>query len=107
MEPSAGVLIAVTVAALAALLGYGLVDAWRYALRDAAPLPLIGMLRLHGLSPGEAQESLGSQGLAEAAQRCAFCASGSDCAGHVVAGRSAPATCPNASLFAELSRPLV
>ena len=100
-------LIAVAVAAVAALLGYGLVDAWRYAFRDATPLPLIGMLRLQGLSAGEAQASLGRQALAEAAQRCAFCASASECAGHVAAGRPAPASCPNAGLLAELSLPRV
>jgi hypothetical protein len=107
MEPSAGVLIAVTVAVVAALLGYGLVDAWRYAFHDATRLPLIGMLRLHGLTPGEAQAMLGRQALALAARRCAFCASGPDCAGQVADSSPAPASCPNAGLFAELGQPRV
>jgi hypothetical protein len=104
METSSSTLMVLAVAAVAALLAYGLADAWRYALRRA-PLPLLGMLRQGGVSPGEAQEALGRQRLRVAARRCALCASGSWCAELVKAGMEAPIDCPNALLFAELRRP--
>jgi hypothetical protein len=104
METSSSTLIVLTVAALAALLAYGLADAWRYAFRRA-PLPLLGMLRQGGVSPGEAQAVLGRDGLTDATRRCALCASGSMCAELVSAGMQAPIDCPNLPLLAELRRP--
>jgi len=104
METSSSTFFVLTVGAIAALLAYGLADAWRYAFRKAPP-PLLGMLRQGGVSPGEAQEVLGRNGLTDATRRCALCASGSWCAELVKAGMAAPIDCPNASLFAELRLP--
>jgi len=106
METSTSTLLVLAVAAVVALLAYGLGDAWRYALRRA-PLPLLGMLRQGGVSPGEAQEALGRDRLSVAARRCALCASGSRCVELVNAGMEAPIDCPNAPLLAELRRPRV
>jgi hypothetical protein len=100
MEPSFNVLIFAPLAAVAALLGYGLVDAWRRVLRDSAPLPLFDILRREGLSPGEAQDALGAEALAYATRRCTLCATGGDCSARLAAG-----DCPNAGLFAELRQP--
>lgn len=91
--------------AVSVLLGYALASAWRQALRDPAPLPLNGMLRNQGLSPGEAQDAAGLEALAYAARRCAFCASGADCRRRVAAGTPPPAHCPNGAMFARLTRP--
>jgi len=104
MDTSSSTSIVLAVAAVAALLAYGLGDAWRYAFRRA-PLPLFGMLRQGGVSPGEAQEVLGRDRLSVAARRCALCASGSWCAELVNAGMAAPIDCPNAPLLSELRRP--
>jgi hypothetical protein len=101
------VLIAVALVTVLALLAYGLADAWRYAFRVAAPLPLLDMLRFEGVSPDEAREALGSDGLAQAARRCALCASGACCAELAKAGMPAPIDCPNLPLFAGLRRPRV
>jgi hypothetical protein len=99
MEPFVNVLVFATLAALAALLGYGLFDAWRRVLRESTPLPLFDLLRGAGLSPGEAQDALGAEALAYAARRCTLCVGGADCSARLAAG-----DCPNASLFAELRR---
>jgi hypothetical protein len=104
METSSSTLLVLTLGAVAALLVYGLPDAWRYALRKA-PLPLLGMIRQGGVSPGEAQSVLGREALSGAAQRCAHCANGSWCAELVKAGMAAPIDCPNKPLLDELRRP--
>jgi len=104
METSSSTLLVLSLAAVAALLLYGLPETWRYAFRKA-PLPLLGMLRQGGVSPGEAQEALGRDRLSVAARRCALCASGSRCVELVNAGMEAPIDCPNAPLLAELRRP--
>ena len=104
MESSGSTLIVLTLGAVAALLLYGLPDAWRYVSRKSS-LPLLGMLRQSGVSPGEAQAVLGRNGLSDATRRCVHCASGSWCAELVKAGMEAPIDCPNALLFAELRRP--
>jgi hypothetical protein len=101
------VLLSVTLLAVIVLIGYGLANAWRHALRDNAPLPLYGMLRHQGLTPVEAGDELGVEALAYAARRCAFCGSGAECRQRVAAGQAAPADCPNAALFERLSRPVV
>jgi hypothetical protein len=100
MEPSFNVLLFAPLAAVAALLGYALFDAWRRVLRDSAPLPLFDILRREGLSPGEAQDALGAEALAYATRRCTLCAAGGDCSARLAAG-----DCPNAGLFAELRQP--
>jgi hypothetical protein len=104
METSGSTLLVLAVAAVAALLAYGLPDAWRYAFRKAR-LPLLGMLRQAGVSPGEAQQALGRGTLSDAARRCALCTNGSWCAELEKAGMAAPLDCPNAALFAELRLP--
>jgi hypothetical protein len=104
METSSSTLLVLALGAVAALLVYGLPDAWRYAFRKA-PLPLLGMLRQGGVSPGEAQQALGRDRLSVAARRCALCASGSWCGELVKAGMEAPIDCPNAPLLAELRQP--
>ena len=100
MEPFVNVLIFAPLAAVAALVGYGLCDAWRRVLRETTPLPLFDLLRREGLSPGEAQDALGAEALAYAARRCTLCVTGAECSARLAAG-----DCPNASLFAELRRP--
>jgi hypothetical protein len=100
VEPSFNVLIFAPLAAVAALLGYALFDAWRRVLRDSTPLPLFDVLRREGLSPGEAQDALGAEALAYATRRCTLCATGNDCSARLAAG-----DCPNAGLFAELRQP--
>ena len=100
MEPFVNVLIFAPLAAVAALVGYGLFDAWRRVLRETTPLPLFDLLRREGLSPGEAQDALGAEALAYAARRCTLCVTGAECSARLAAG-----DCPNASLFAELRRP--
>jgi hypothetical protein len=100
MEPFFNVLIFAPLAAVAALLGYALFDAWRRVLRDSTPLPMFGILSREGLSPGEAQEQLGAEALAYATRRCTLCATGGDCNARLAAG-----DCPNAGLFAELRQP--
>src|SRR3970040_1295422 len=100
MEPYFNVLIFAPLAGVAALLGYGLFDAWRRMFRDSTPLPLFDLLRREGLSPGEAQEQLGAEALAYATRRCTLCATGGDCSARLAAG-----DCPNAGLFAELRQP--
>jgi len=97
MEPYFNVLLFVPLAAVAALLGYGLYDAWRRVLRNSTPLPMFDILRREGLSPGEAQEQLGAEALAYATRRCTLCATGGDCSARLAAG-----DCPNAGLFAQL-----
>jgi hypothetical protein len=97
MEPYFNVLLFVPLAAVAALLGYGLYDAWRRVLRNSTPLPMFGILSREGLSPGEAQEQLGAEALAYATRRCTLCATGGDCSARLAAG-----DCPNAGLFAQL-----
>jgi hypothetical protein len=100
MEPFFNVLIFAPLAAVAALLGYALFDAWRRVLRDSMPLPMFGILSREGLSPGEAQDALGAEALAYATRRCTLCAAGGDCNARLAAG-----DCPNAGLFAELRQP--
>ena len=100
MEPTFNVLIFAPLAAVAALMGYALFDAWRRVLHDSTPLPLFDLLSREGLSPGEAQEQLGAEALAYATRRCTLCATGGDCSARLAAG-----DCPNAGLFAELRRP--
>ena len=100
MEPFFNVLIFAPLAAVAALLGYALFDAWRRVLCDSMPLPMFGILSREGLSPGEAQEQLGAEALAYATRRCTLCAAGGDCNARLAAG-----DCPNAGLFAELRQP--
>lgn len=100
MEPYFNVLIFAPLAAFAALLGYGLFDAWRRVLRNSTRLPMFGILRREGLSPGEAQEQLGAEALAHATRRCTLCATGDDCSARLAAG-----DCPNAGLFAQLRQP--
>jgi hypothetical protein len=99
------VVFATALAAVPVLLGYGLAAAWRRALRDLAPLPLFGRLRLEGLSPGEAREAVGVRPLAYAARRCARCASRPGCNARIAAGRAPTGYCPNARLLAELRLP--
>lgn len=91
--------------AVLALVGFALARAWRQAVRQSAPLPLYGMLRNQGLSPGEADATAGLEALAYAARRCAFCASGRDCRRRVAAGTPPPAHCPNGAMFERLTRP--
>ena len=100
-------LLWVTFLAAIVLAGYGLANAWRHVLRDKAALPLYGMLRHQGLTPVEAGDELGVEALAYAARRCAFCDQGAECRQRVAVGEPAPADCPNTSLFARLSRPVV
>ena len=100
MEPTFNVLIFASLAAVAALLGYGLFDAWRRMFRDSTPLPLFDLLSREGLSPGEAQEQLGAEALAYATRRCTLCATGDNCSARLAAG-----DCPNAGLFAQLRQP--
>jgi hypothetical protein len=100
-------LLSVTFLAVIVLIGYGLANAWRHALRDKAPLPLYGMLRHRGLTPVEAGDELGVEALAYAARRCALCNQGAECRQRVAAGQAAPADCPNSALFARLSRPVI
>lgn len=91
--------------AVLVLVGTALARAWRQAVHQATPLPLYGMLRNQGLSPGEAHEAAGLETLAYAARRCAFCASGADCRRRVAAGTPPPAHCPNGAMFERLTRP--
>jgi uncharacterized protein DUF6455 len=91
--------------AVLALVGVALARAWRQALRASAPLPLYGMLRNQGLSPGEADDAAGFEALAYAARRCAFCAAGGDCRQRVAAGTPPPEHCPNGAMFERLTRP--
>lgn len=88
-----------------ALVGSALANAWRQAVHQTAPLPLFGMLRNLGLSPGEADDVASFEELAYAARRCAFCASGKDCRRRVAAGTPPPAHCPNGAIFEQLTRP--
>jgi len=99
------VLLSVTFLAVLVLLGYGLAHAWRHVLHDPEPLPLYDMVRQQGLTPLEAQDVIGVEAIAFAARRCAFCGSGPECRRRVAAGQPAPAHCPNAGLFAGLTRP--
>lgn len=99
------VFLAVTFLAVIVLIGYGLANAWRHALRDNAPLPLYGMLKHEGFTAREAGDELGVEALAYAARRCAFCGYGAECRQRVAAGQAAPADCPNAALFAALTPP--
>lgn len=92
--------------AVVVLLGYGLLDAWRHVLRQSAlPPPFAGMLRLAGLTPGEAREALGVQTLAAAMRDCARCAAEPGCQARLAAGEAVPGDCPNTGLFAALQRP--
>jgi uncharacterized protein YjeT (DUF2065 family) len=91
--------------AVLALLAYALARAWRQAVRQAAPLPLNGMLRSQGLTLGEAGNSAGIEALAHAARRCAFCGSGAECRRRIAERSPSPAHCPNGALFARLARP--
>jgi hypothetical protein len=91
--------------AVLALVGTALARAWRQAVRADAPLPLYGMLRNQGLSPGEVDDAAGFGTLAYAARRCAFCASCSDCRRRVAARTPPPAHCPNGAMFERLTRP--
>jgi hypothetical protein len=102
MEPFVIDLTVAALAVFAVLLGYGLAASWWHALRDARPLPFFDLVREVGLSPGEAREAVGSSALAFAARRCAFCAAGGDCSGHLANG-----ACPNSRLFAVLRQPRV
>lgn len=101
------VFLSLTFLAVIVLVAYGLANAWRHVLNDKAALPLYGMLSHEGLTLVEAGDAVGVEALAYAARRCAFCGSGADCRQRVAAGQSAPADCPNASLFARLSQPPV
>lgn len=100
------VILAISFLAVLLLLGTALASAWRNASHADAPLPLYGMLRLQGLSPGEADGSASVEALAYAARRCVFCASGADCRQRLAAGTPPPAHCPNAGFFARLTRPV-
>lgn len=91
--------------AVLALLGYALARAWRQAMRQAAPLPLYGMLRSQGLTLGEAGDSAGVEALAQAARRCAFCGSGAECRRRIAERSPPPAHCHNGALFSRISRP--
>ena len=91
--------------AVLALLAYALARAWRQAVRQAAPLPLNGMLRSQGVTLGEAGSSAGVEALAHAARRCAFCGSGAECHRRIAERSPAPAHCPNGALFARLAQP--
>lgn len=99
------VLLSVTLLAVVALMTYGLAYAWRRVMRETAPLPLYAMLRHRGLTVREAGDGLGVEALAHAARRCALCGQGAECQRRVAAGEPAPADCPNAELFAGLTRP--
>lgn len=79
--------------------GYALVQAWRHVAREDAPLPLYGMLRRQGGAAGDVLE------LAHAARRCAYCDLGETCRHRLQTGEPLPADCPNAALFARVSRP--
>jgi uncharacterized protein DUF6455 len=91
--------------AILAVVGYALAVAWRQAVHQAASLPLYGMLRTQGISPGEASDAASLKALAHAARRCAFCGSGAECRQRVAAGSPAPVDCVNGALFARLARP--
>jgi len=104
MTPLSVLLAALLLAAVAAV-AYGLAAAWQRVLADGDPLPLYGMLRHQGLTPGEATDELGVQRLAYAARRCAFCAYGAQCQRRIAAGEGTPAGCPNLGLFVSLTRP--
>lgn len=105
MESSVAIVFAITLAAVPVLLGYGLAAAWRRALRDTAPLPLFGRLRLEGVSPGEARETVGVRPLAYAVRSCARCPSRPGCNARIAADRPPAGYCPNARLLAELRLP--
>jgi len=105
MEPGSDVLLVVSLAAVVALLAYGLADAWYYAFGAPAALPFLGLLRQAGVSLGEAREALGRDGFAHAERRCVLCPSGACCAELAKAGMAAPIDCPNAPLFDALRRP--
>lgn len=92
-------------AAVVVLAGYALAHAWRRAMRASGPLPLHGMIRRLGLTPGEAGEGLGVDTLAFAARRCAFCDLADECRHRLQTAEPLPADCPNAELFARVSRP--
>ncbi len=91
--------------AFVVVMGYALLHAWRRVMRDHPPLPLHGMIRRLGLTPGEAGEGLDVDTLAFAARRCAFCDLGEQCRHRLQTGEPLPADCPNAELFARVSRP--
>lgn len=90
---------------LLALAGYALAGAWRRAMRDSGPLPLHGMIRRLGLTPGEAGEGVGVEALASAGRRCAFCDRGEECRHRLQTGEPLPEDCPNAALFVQLTHP--
>ncbi len=104
MDPVMTLVAVVAVVALA-VFAYGLVAAWRKVMRDGAPLPLHGMLRQKGVTSAEAGEQLGEESLANAARRCALCSSNEECQQRLAAGEPQPADCPNAAMFAGLTRP--
>ena len=74
-------------------------------LASDTPPTLRGMLRLQGISAGEAREALGDAAFDAALLRCSGCASGSWCRELVRAGMAAPLDCPNRVLIAALVRP--
>lgn len=92
-------------AAVVILVGYALAHSWRRAMRASGPLPLHGMIRRLGLTPGEAGDGLGVEALAVAARRCAFCDRVDECRHRLRSSEPLPADCPNAELLARVSRP--
>ena len=83
----------------AVVVGYALVHTWRHMMRDDTPLPIYGMLKRQGTAASDVLE------IAQAARRCAFCDLGEECRHHLQTGAPLPAACPNARLFARVSRP--
>ena len=101
---------ALTIAALlavVALLGLGLVQAWRRVMRIDGPLPFFQMLSRRGLSVDRVMAQRGPDQTALAVRRCALCASGEECRQRAATGAPLPEDCPNSGLFAQLSSPSV
>ena len=101
MNALTGIVLAASLA-LGIAFAYVLVLAWRRAVRDDALPPIFGMLERQGLAIEDLEASAGTGQLALAVRRCAFCGGKPECRAALasVSGRSLPAFCPNAWVFA-------
>lgn len=101
MESNLVVVLAVL--AVGVLLVFGLAVAWRRVTQDDTPLPMFDMLRRRGLAPERIEQAAGPEAMAHAVRRCALCGARQECQQRAASGEPAPADCPNAELFEQVS----
>jgi hypothetical protein len=105
MENMVTILIGAAWMAILGMLVWGVLSGWRRQMLSDLPLPFFRLLGRDGLTLAQAEAAVGVNELANAASRCATCASRGACEAGVLGGwlGRRPAGCPNGSLFDRLS----